>query len=192
MRWTVLYVLCQLAMPVWADFDEGIVAYQKGDYANALREFTSSARLGCVTAQYNLGFMYAKGLGVSKNYDEAFTWFSRAAKNGDPESQYHLAGMYENGLGVEQDYYQAAKWYRKAAEQGEVNAQLTLGGLYGIGLGASQSYKQAYAWFNVAALQGKESAVQGREVAIDAIPTQQIADAQALSEIIVKKYLKHQ
>ena len=180
------------AKPVLADFSDGVLAYQQGDYAHAADEFKSSAQFGNVTAQYNLGFMYAKGQGVPKNYNQAFFWFSRAAKNGDPESQFHLAGMYENGLGVEQDYYQAAKWYRKAAEQGEVNAQLTLGGLYGIGLGASQSYKQAYAWFNVAALQGKESAVQGREVAMDAMSPQQLPDAQAFSEIIVKKYFKPQ
>ncbi|MBH1971825.1 sel1 repeat family protein [Moraxellaceae bacterium AER2_44_116] len=192
MRWAFFYILSLVVMPVLADFDEGIVAYQKGDYVSALREFNSSARLGNVAAQYNLGFMYAKGRGVEKNYSEAFFWFLRAAKNGDSESQYHLAGMYENGLGVAQDYYQAAKWYRKAAEQGEAHAQLTLGGLYGIGLGAPQSYKQAYAWFNLAAIQGNESAEQGREVAIDAIPPQQIADAQALSAIIAKKYLKRQ
>jgi len=192
MRWAFFYVLCLVKMPVLADFDDGMVAYQKGDYESALLEFTSFARLGNVAAQYNLGFMYAKGQGAAKNYSQAFFWFLRAAKNGDPESQYHLAGMYENGLGVAQDYYQAAKWYRKAAEQGEPHAQFTLGGLYGIGLGAPQSYKQAYAWFNVAAIQGNESAEQGREVAIDALPPQQMADAQAFSETIAKKYRKRQ
>ena len=193
---TVRRIFCAclvlFAKPVLADFSDGVLAYQQGDYAHAADEFKSSAQFGNVTAQYNLGFMYAKGQGVAKNYNQAFFWFLRAAKNGDSESQFHLAGMYENGLGVEQDYYQAAKWYRKAAEQGEANAQLTLGGMYGIGLGAAQSYKQAYAWFNVAALQGKSSAEQGREVAFDAMSPKQLPDAQAFSATIAKKYLKHQ
>lgn len=180
--------LVLFAKPVWADFSDGILAYQQGDYAHAVNEFKSLAQFGNVTAQYNLGFMYAKGLGLAKNYSEAFFWFFRAAKNGDPESQYHLAGMYENGLGVKQDYCQAIKWYRKAAEHGEANAQFTLGGMYGIGLGAAQSYKQAYAWFNVAALQGKASAEQGREVAMNAMPPQQLSEAQAFSETIIKRY----
>jgi uncharacterized protein len=40
-----------------AGLDEGVAAYEKGDYAAALREFMPSALSGHSVAQYNLGVM---------------------------------------------------------------------------------------------------------------------------------------
>lgn len=190
MRWISLTLFSLLVMPVWADFSDGVSAYQRADYTTAVREFTAAARLGDVSAQYNLGFMYATGQGVAKNYHEAFFWFLKAAKRGDSESQFHVGGMYENGLGVHQNYSQAIKWYRKTAEQGLAVAQLTLGGLYGIGLGAPQSYSQAYAWFSLAANQGNDSALQAKQLTEEVISPQQINAAQLFSQSIAKKYIQ--
>ncbi len=55
-----------LTAPAWAGFDEGMAAYQRGDYATALREWRSLAKQGNAIAQNNLGFMYDKGHGVSQ------------------------------------------------------------------------------------------------------------------------------
>ena len=38
------------------------------------------ARAGDTQAQYNLGVVYFKGAGVSRNHEEAFKWFERAAQ----------------------------------------------------------------------------------------------------------------
>ena len=43
-----------------ADFQAGFAAFQKGDYAAALREWTPLAEQGDAKAQNNLGVMYAK------------------------------------------------------------------------------------------------------------------------------------
>ena len=43
---------------VFSDFQDGVVAYQRGDYATALKEFRASAEQGNGLAQYNLGQMY--------------------------------------------------------------------------------------------------------------------------------------
>ena len=40
------------------DFQRGVEAYNKGDYATALKEWTPLADQGNVKAQYNLGLMY--------------------------------------------------------------------------------------------------------------------------------------
>ncbi len=42
----------------------GIKVYQRGDYATALRLFRQLADQGNANAQYNLSFMYGKGLGI--------------------------------------------------------------------------------------------------------------------------------
>jgi len=45
-----------------ADFDAGLAALQKGDYAAALREWTPlAAKQGDAEAQFNLGVMYYRG-----------------------------------------------------------------------------------------------------------------------------------
>ncbi len=51
-----------------ADFDAGVNAYQRGDYATALRIFRQLADQGSADAQSNLGVMYAYGQGVTRDY----------------------------------------------------------------------------------------------------------------------------
>lgn len=58
--------------PAWAGFDEGVAAWERGDYAVALREFRPLAELWHTAAQYNLGGMYANGQGVPQDDREAF------------------------------------------------------------------------------------------------------------------------
>ena len=49
-----------------ADFDAGLAALQKGDYAAALREWTPlAAKQGDAEAQFNLGVMYYRGANFS-------------------------------------------------------------------------------------------------------------------------------
>jgi localization factor PodJL len=37
-------------------------------------------------SQYNLGILYARGIGVEHNFAEAYKWFSLAAKEGDKDA----------------------------------------------------------------------------------------------------------
>ncbi len=58
----ILSLLPLLSAPaLGADFDKGLTAAKRGDYATALREWTPLAEQGHVEAQYNLGVMYYKG-----------------------------------------------------------------------------------------------------------------------------------
>ena len=49
---------------VYADFDDGWYAYEKGDYKTAFIEWEAAAKRGDIGAQYNLGLMYNNGEGV--------------------------------------------------------------------------------------------------------------------------------
>ena len=90
-----------------ADFQKGVTAYKSGDYATALREWTPVAEQGDAFAQYNLGVMYDKGLGVPQDYKTAVKWYSLAAEQGLAAAQYNLGFMYYNGKGVPQNYRSA-------------------------------------------------------------------------------------
>ena len=54
-----------------ADFQKGLDAAERGDYATALKEWTPLAKQGDADTQFNLGLMYDKGLGVPQDYKTA-------------------------------------------------------------------------------------------------------------------------
>ena len=102
-----------------ADFGAGVKAYNRGDYATALRIMREFAEQGAAIAQFNLGLMYNIGQGVTQDYTEAMRWYRKAADQGYASAQYDLGAMYNNGQGVTQDYVQAHMWYNLAAAQGD-------------------------------------------------------------------------
>ena len=65
-----------------ADFETGLKAYKRGEYAAAHREWLPLADQGDAQAQFNLGLMYANGRGVPQDAAQALTWFRKAAAQG--------------------------------------------------------------------------------------------------------------
>ena len=61
--WAVAWVLwsASVALPAAADFKEGLIAYNRGHYGAALREFRPLADAGDVKAQFLIGKMHARG-----------------------------------------------------------------------------------------------------------------------------------
>ncbi len=116
------FLCLMLATPTWAGFDEGMAAYERRDYATALREFRPLAEKGDAKAQYNVGLMYHDGSGVPQDYVEAVEWYRKAAEQGYDDAQLSLGLMYREGIGVPQDYVQAHKWFNLAAAQGNKTA----------------------------------------------------------------------
>ena len=76
-----------------ADFDDGVAAYERGDFATALQEFRPLAEQGDADAQTLIGMMYNEGLGVPKNDAEAVKWFHKAAEQGIAQAQFNLGSM---------------------------------------------------------------------------------------------------
>ena len=99
------------------DFDAGKAAYERGDFAHALRIFRLLAEQGNALAQNNLGRMYYDGTGVPEDFAEAFIWFRKAAERGNAWAQYYLGLMYSFGEGVPQDIVQGYAWINLASAQ---------------------------------------------------------------------------
>jgi len=106
----------------WADFDDGLAAFERGDYATALREWLPLAEQGDVSAQYFLGVMYSFGRGVPQNDAEAVKWYRKAAEQGVVPAQYNLGVMYYFGEGVSVNSIKAYMWWSLAMEQGNESA----------------------------------------------------------------------
>jgi hypothetical protein len=112
----VLVVGC--AAPVAAGpFEDGMAAYNQGDYATASRLLRPLAEQGHTFAQFNLGRMYHLGKGVPQDHFEAHKWYRLAAEQGHADAQNTLGTMYSNGRGVPQDNTQAHMWFSIAASR---------------------------------------------------------------------------
>jgi uncharacterized protein len=120
------------------------------------------AMKGDARAQFNLGVMYANGIGgVAKDDREAVFWWLKAAEQGHAKAQATLGNRYSEGVGVAKDEQQAIFWYRKAAEQGLDEPQFILALSYDIGRGVPKDYRQAVFWYRKAAEQGHAHAQFG-------------------------------
>ncbi len=115
---TIVVLLGSTGVSWSADYQKGLSALAKGDYATALREWKPLAEQGYASAQSNLGLMYDKGLGVLQDYKTAVKWYKLAAEQGYAKAQSNLGLMYRKGLGVLQDYVYAHMWGNIAASNG--------------------------------------------------------------------------
>ncbi len=84
------------------------------------------ARLGMRDAQYELGLMYANGIGTAQDFEQAISWIRQAAEKGLPAAQYLLASRYNTGDTVAQDELEACRWFLKAVDQGHAKATYRL------------------------------------------------------------------
>ena len=119
----VLILTLLLASPAFsADFLKGWTAYNSGDYATALREYTSLAKQGGRAAQYNLGMMYQNGRGAPKDNKTAAKWYRLSSEQGHVSAQINLGLLYHNGQGVLQNNAYAYMWWDIAASAGSISA----------------------------------------------------------------------
>jgi TPR repeat protein len=85
----------------------------------SLPRVQTAAAAGEAWAQADLGSLYADGLVLTKNDQEAIRWFQLAAEQGYAGAQTNLGVMYANGEGVNQNLDEGIKWLRRAAAQGD-------------------------------------------------------------------------
>lgn len=135
------------------------------DFQEAIRLFCQEAEQGNALAMYDLGRMWADGLGVEADPDAAKEWYRKAldaflsAEKKLPERkktylQYRIGKMYLAGLGTDQSYETAALWLDRAAEKSHKYAQYTLAGLYAKGQGVEKDLKHAFELYHASAIQG--------------------------------------
>ena len=124
--------------------------YNSGKHREAFALYLLLAKRGNIECQTFVGWMYFKGEGVVKDYDEAERWISLAADSGDRNAQYSL-GLMHQLLG---DYKNAIALYTKAAESGHSAAYYQLGKIYYAGLGVGKNHGKAYEFFETSARKG--------------------------------------
>ncbi|MFC6672944.1 caspase family protein [Marinobacterium aestuariivivens] len=95
------------------------VAYDRADYASALKVWLPKALEGDPEAQNYVGEIYEKGLGLAPDYRVAAHWYRQAADQGYAPAQINMGNLSEKGLGVPRDRQAALNWYRRASGLGD-------------------------------------------------------------------------
>jgi hypothetical protein len=107
----ILLLLSIAPLTTRADaYDDGMDAYQAGNYPHALQVWESLAEHEHAQAHYNLGFMHEFGYGVAADDARAFSHYLRAAQLGHTQAQHTVAWMYQRGKGVAANNEQATRW----------------------------------------------------------------------------------
>ena len=88
-----------------------------------MKNILAGALNGNADAQYNLGIIYASGLGVTQDYNEAVKWFRLSSGQGNAQAQDIYGLMYASGRGVTQDYVRAHMWLNISASSGNTLAE---------------------------------------------------------------------
>ncbi len=120
----LLLSLVSFVEPAWADFQAGMDAKNRGNFAKALRELQPLAEQGDARAQFYLGVLHENGDGVPEDYGKAREWYEKSAEQGNANAQFYLGLMCAFGRGTPLDIVQAHMWYSLAAENGHARAAL--------------------------------------------------------------------
>lgn len=98
--------------------EDARAAYDRADYAIALRLYRAIADQGNGNGQFGLGTIYATGHGAAQDYVEAAKWYRLAADQGHAQAQFNLGTMYDSGRGVPKDEVAAHMWLSLSASEG--------------------------------------------------------------------------
>ena len=113
-------------------------------------------------AQFALGGLYARGLGVNKDPKRASELYKLAADQGNHLAQCNLGSLYTRGEGVVQSDTLAFKYWKLSADQGHADLQFNIGVCYEKGTGVEQSDTEAVKYYKLAANQPGQGQCQSQ------------------------------
>lgn len=129
-------------------------AFQRGYYLTAMELALPRAQLGDPAAQTLLAELFASGLGVARNMDDAAFWYKQAAESGDASAQFKYGLMLLEGRYVKPDRAKAEELMKKAADAGNAFAQFNHAQILVAGKPGDAGILEALPYFEKAAEQG--------------------------------------
>ena len=133
---------------------EAFAAYYCGDYGRAAQIWQPLAEAGNGEAQFNLAYLYQKGLGVERFPSKAQALYEPLASAGNARAQNNLAASYYRDWPQDSNLAKARALYEQAAAAGDPKAQFNLAELHAGGWLGGRDYAQALALYERAAAGG--------------------------------------
>jgi hypothetical protein len=159
-----------VARPDSGRFNEGVAAYDAGNYKRAFDIWLPLAQRDDLAAMRNVALLLRQGKGVERDPERALYFYERAGRAGFVASQVNSAFMYLDGDGIPQDYKKASFWFHAAAMAGVPVARYNLGVMYERGLGVEEDPARALAWYTLAARAGHAQALDRLTALVPHLP----------------------
>lgn len=125
----LLFCIVPLTVSAWfmtseqreqLSIEAGIEAIRSGNHAEAFSQLIPLAREGNPEAQYNMGWLYANGIGGKVDVPTAVYWWKKAAAGNHAASQFSLGMVYLTGDGktIKKNVPEAIHWHMRSARNG--------------------------------------------------------------------------
>ncbi len=150
----------------------------------ALRWLELAAKQGLAPAQFRLGGLYEKGIGVKKDLAWRATSMPPPPPRATPRPCTISRCSMPKASMARPITAPPYAWFRKAADRGITDSQYNLAILYARGIGVEQNYAESYKWFALAASKGDSDAAKKR----DEVAAHLDAQALAAAKIEVQKW----
>lgn len=161
-----LGLMLALSAPGMADVKDGKAAWDRGDFAKAVKEWQQPAAAGDAEAQFNLGQAYRQGRGVKADPARAEELFQKAATTGHVRAQLLYATILKE-QGKPKD---AVPWLDRAANRGDPEAQYLLAIALYNGQDAPRDLVRAYGFARLAVDNGSVAAKDALAAMDKALP----------------------
>jgi uncharacterized protein len=146
--------LLVMGTPSFANVKSGVDSWERGDFANAVKEWRPLAIKGDADAQFNLAQAYRFGRGVPLDMRQAEDWYRKAATQGHTQAEDNLGLiMFQNG-----NTQAAMPIIERSANRGDPRAQYVYGTALFNGELVQQNWPRAYAYMTRASAAGLSSA----------------------------------
>ena len=162
---------------------------QVGDDPATLQTLRPLAEKGDERAQYQLGEIFERGVGVPRSGAQAVHWYELSARRAYMPAERALGLLYLEGRLVPQDYDAARNWLERAAHDGSDRAQYELGKLLEHGYNRAPDLIMAYVWYDFAAAQGNTEARKARDILATKLPSDHLEEAQRITTQIAPSVL---
>lgn len=125
----LLFCIFPLSVAAWImssdkrdqlSIEAGIEAIKSGEYDDAFSHLLPLAKEGNLEAQYNIGWLYANGIGGKVDVPTAIYWWEKASASNHAPSQFSLGMIYLTGDGktIKKNVPEAIHWHMRSARNG--------------------------------------------------------------------------
>jgi len=148
MRRIILGIVLMLALPVKADFTEGVSYFDNQQYTQAFAEFKPLADKDDERAQYYTAYLYLNGYGVAQDTKQGLAYLQKSVDQGYDKAMTLMGYLYSEGKYLPKDKAKALELYKAAAEMDDDDALLNLGVMYYTGDSVEKDVEKAIEYFS--------------------------------------------
>ncbi len=144
---TICLFMLAFCMPAQASLESARAAYLKGNYLLAHDEWLRQATLGNAEAQFNLGFLFENGQGITRDLFAAERWYELAARQNYPTASDMLVALHRK---IRKENKEKLFYWLPKAESGDSVGQLAVSKILAAGKDTLKDDVEAMKWLLLA------------------------------------------